>query len=460
MSVVSWYKKRKAKKHLRHFNKHIKYIAHINDDIFADSTKEKLNELLEDSKSVDSENPEAVSEFLKDGSDRAMNIIPKRTHPILREYADILAVALTVAFGLRALFLQPFKIPTSSMQPTLFGIHYIKDTELPDGSRTLPDLPQPLHYALFSTQTAKQKIIRDGTFNPNSISQYSNKLFNERTTFYIGGIKYDLPGDFSHVFKYCDFQGKVDTWTMINSGFSERIVDDPSRIGKRGEPLAKLKYMSKPFSEGDNLCDGWLSLGDHLFVDRVTFHFRDPARGDITIFTTNGIPTGSEGYFFIKRLIGMPGDHLKIIDNMVYVKTKGTTEYKPITDFKIEGINHIYSGKGGYHGHLSERLLSNSQDERAMTAYQINSENPPAQITYSDDGGLIVPDNCYFMMGDNSANSSDSRYWGFVPRKNIIGKAFFIFWPFSRRWGIAGNTPPLDVPTERHGDFFPTMNLQ
>ena len=458
MSLISFFKKRRAKKNLRHFTKHIKYILHVNDDIFAETTKEKLAGLIDDANSLDSEDPEAVSKFLQSSSERAMNILPHRTYPLLREYADILAVALTVAFGLRALYLQPFKIPTSSMQPTLFGIHFIKDKKLPDGSHTLPELPQPLHYALFSTQTAKKKIIREGLVNP-TVSQYNDHLFNQRTLFYIGGVKYDLPGDFRHVFRYCNFQSKVDVERMLGE-YSESFVTDPSRIGSRRDPLLKLKYMDKPFEKGETLCNGWLSLGDHLFVDRVTFHFRDPARGDITIFTTNGIPTGSEGYFYIKRLIGMPGDQLKIIDNMVYVKPKGAVSYRPVTDFGVEGINRVYSGKGGYHGHLPVALLSTSTEEREISAYKVNAKNPCAKVQYSDDGGLIVPENCYFMMGDNSTNSLDSRYWGFVPRKNIIGKAFLIFWPFSRRWGIADSTPPLDVPTERKGDFLPTMNLQ
>ncbi len=458
MSIVSWYKKRKARKHLKHFKKHIKYLAHVNDDIFADATKDNLNELLTDAGTIDSDNPDVVSEFLTKGSERVMDILPKRTHSLLREYADILAVALTVAFGLRALYLQPFKIPTSSMQPTLFGIHFIKDTELPDGSRTLPDLPQPLHYALYSTQTAKAKISHEGVLNSNSFSQYTNRLFNQRTSFYIGGVKYDLPGDFSQVFKYCDFQSKVNTGKMLEK-FEESFIYDPSRIGSKQDPV-KQHYMDRPFAEGETLCDGWLSLGDHLFVDRVTFHFRDPARGDITIFTTNGVNTGSDGYFFIKRLIGLPGDHLKIIDKLVHVKPKGESEYKPITDFGIEGINRIYSGKSGYHGHLPYWLLSPSKEERDSCAYQVNSKNPLAQVVFDSEGGIIIPDECYFMMGDNSANSSDSRRWGFVPRKNIIGKACFIFWPFSRRWGIAGSTPPLDVPTQRNRDFMPTMQLQ
>jgi signal peptidase I len=51
------------------------------------------------------------------------------------------------------------------------------------------------------------------------------------------------------------------------------------------------------------------------------------------------------------------------------------------------------------------------------------------------------------MLGDNSKFSEDSRYWGFVPRRNIVGKALFVFWPISRRWGFTDTTPPLQVPT-------------
>jgi signal peptidase I len=257
----------------------------------------------------------------------------------------------------------------------------------------------------------------------------------------------------------------VDIDEMIREGVEPGPwMYDRSSLGLPGAGTLKMNFLTKPFNEGDSLCNGWLSLGDHLFVDRVTFHFREPRRGDITIFTTEGIDTGrygaQKGYFYIKRLIGMPGDALKNINGTVYVKPKGADKYKKITEFGIEGINRIYSGKGGYHGHTPVRLLSESETERMYSAYTINSHHPCAKVKFSEDGGIIVPENCYFMMGDNSANSSDSRYWGFVPRKNIIGRAFFIFWPFSRRWGLAGSPPPLNVKTKREGDYFPSMELQ
>ena len=70
--------------------------------------------------------------------------------------------------------------------------------------------------------------------------------------------------------------------------------------------IAVIRQYMTLYQKGEILCNGWLSLGDHLFVDRFTFQFREPRRGDITVFTTNNIPTGSKGYFYIKRLIGMP----------------------------------------------------------------------------------------------------------------------------------------------------------
>ena len=435
MNILTYLKRRKIKKDLRGFVKYLAHIMHVNDDILADSTKEKLQELLDEGKAQDINNEAEVSAFLRNAPSRASRILPRKTHPIIREYVDIFAVALTVAFGLRALYLQPFKIPTSSMQPTLFGIHYIADAKLPDGSRTLPDLPEPIQYALFSTQRAKADVKRAGKLD--AIVEYNKYILFPWTQFYIGGVQYNLPGNFSaktaSVAAYCDMGKKLNRDLMQEDGFITNNCN--LRSLPKGTDFTKyVKYMN-PYTKGEQLCNGWLSLGDHLFVDRFTFQFREPKRGDITIFTTNGIPTGAKGYFYIKRLIGMPGDTLKIIDSMVYVKEKGADSFKPITSFNIPEINRIYSNKGGYHGHLAQRYLS-----------------PGFQVT--------VPEDHYFMLGDNSASSLDSRYWWKgVPRKNIIGRAFFIFWPFSRRWGLADRTPPLDLKTERWKGF-PSMSLQ
>ena len=449
MSIRGFLKRRRLKKDLKDFVKHLAHIIHVNDDILADGTKDKLNDLLDEAKSQNLDNEEEIAGFIQNAPLKATKILPRKTHPIIREYVDIFAVALTVAFGLRALYMQPFKIPTSSMQPTLFGIHYIADQKLADGSNTLPHFPDLIQYALFSTQPAKADVQRAGKLDAGSIIGYNRFIMFSWTKFNIEGVEYNLPGTFSkHVAQYCKMPSKLNQDQMFESGINNiNLYDFPKYV----------QFMN-PYKEGEKLCKGWLSLGDHLFVDRFTFQFREPQRGDIVVFNTEGLPCRSTGYFFIKRLIGMPGDTLKIINNKVYVKEKNATDFIPITDFKIPQIDRLYSNKGGFHGHLKSGLLGDEMD-RFNTIARINMSQSKINFTYTGDGELLIADGHYFMMGDNSANSHDSRGWGVVPRENIVGRAFFVFWPFSRRWGLVDRTSPVDIETNREAGL-PAMSLQ
>ena len=106
-------------------------------------------------------------------------------------------------------------------------------------------------------------------------------------------------------------------------------------------------------------------------------------------------------------------------------------------------MRKIYSSKGGYQGHSNylpgdgSNFLRNCDEE------------------------FIVRDDHYFMLGDNTRFSADSRVWGDVPRKNLIGRPAVIFWPFSRRWGTVDRLDPVDVPTgEPNIRTFPSMYLQ
>lgn len=397
MSILSSWRKRKQNKELKDIIKHTKHILHVNDDILTKSVKQDVATILEEAEAVDTDNPEEVQAFNKQAPARILKTLPQKNYPTLREYADILAVALCVAFGVRALFLQPFKIPTSSMQPTLFGIHYIKN------DNTLPNLPAPLHYMLYSTQRAKCTIKQAGTLNPKSVYTTNKYIMFPWTHFNIAGINYSLPGT----------PAKIQQYSSLSSN----------------------EYYSK----GDTLCDGWLSLGDHLFVDRFTYHFREPQRGDVLVFNTENIKRDNNqplaGYYYIKRLIALPGDTIKLVDSMIYIKPEGAEQFEPITKFN-PAFNKIYSAKGGYQGHVV------GQDSRHLTS--------PSSL-------FTVPEDSYFALGDNSANSLDSRYWGVVPRKNLIGRGYFVFWPFSRRWGFVDSTPPLDRPTSLG---LPSMQLQ
>lgn len=122
-----------------------------------------------------------------------------------------------------------------------------------------------------------------------------------------------------------------------------------------------------------------LQIRDRLFVDKLTYHWSDPKRGDIVVFKS---PLG-DGKEYVKRCVGLPGETIEIKKGRVY----------------INGLALILPGV------ILRRDFSNF---------------PATQI----------PDHHYFVLGDNRAFSSDSRFWGFVSRDHIRGKAWYTFWPF------------------------------
>ena len=157
------------------------------------------------------------------------------------------------------------------------------------------------------------------------------------------------------------------------------------------------------------------------------------------LFDSDGTPLeASSGHYYIKRLAALPGDTVKLADNQLYIRPAGEKEFKKAQELSPR-FEKVYSGKGGYQGHLSDMGIE--------------------QITSGSE--ITIPAGHYFMLGDNSRFSKDSRFFGFVPRRNLVGRVFITFWPFSRRWGLADNKPPLDVPTGEHRyGTFPVMYKQ
>ena len=401
-------KKHKLWKELKKLRGHARHTLIVDDDILSDKQKQALREIVKAPESCDLNSIEAMEKTFDECNGSYKAILPPSKYSWVREYLDVLAVAVAVAFGIRGLFLQPFKIPTSSMQPTLFGIHYIaKDGK---ANPLLGKVSAPLDSLLFACDRAKLKIEKDGTLERDAFRQKTSYgIFSllllkavpswallpyTYTSFNIGGVNYNLPGTPAKVIEY--------------NG---------------------LKNSDSIYKAGQELCNGWLSSGDHLFVDRFSHLLVGLSRGDIVVFNTENIyhdgkALAKNGYYYIKRLVGLPGDTLLIMNNMLYVRPKGDAQFKPITKFSPK-FKKLYSNKGGYQGHLN--------------------------FAYGNDlsgKGFEVPSGSYFMMGDNSRNSLDSRYWGTVPRKNIVGKALFIFWPISRRWGLTDCAEPLQIETD------------
>lgn len=130
--------------------------------------------------------------------------------------------------------------------------------------------------------------------------------------------------------------------------------------------------------------------GDRIFVDKVTYRFRAPGRGEIIVFK---YPLDLKKDF-VKRLIAFPGEEVEIKDGTAFINGKPFSALSQTPIFYYSNRNDWAYGKEGQK--------------------------------------FTVPEGAFFVLGDNSGQSSDSRNWGFVPRKNVVGKAFLIWWPFGR----------------------------
>lgn len=143
-------------------------------------------------------------------------------------------------------------------------------------------------------------------------------------------------------------------------------------------------------------------VGDHFICDLSYYHLNNPARGDIVIFKW---PI-DESIFYIKRIIGIPGDTIQIFNDELYVNNKKT---------ELDFVEN-YTGDDGKEAEIYKETFGNS-------SYQILE-----QIKKNENyGPVTVPEGEYFVLGDNRDNSSDSRYWGMVKRHQIYGRPVFIY---------------------------------
>jgi signal peptidase I len=166
-----------------------------------------------------------------------------------------------------------------------------------------------------------------------------------------------------------------------------------------------------------------LLIGDFILVDKVTYHFRPPERGDVVVFH---FPL-NEKVYYVKRIVGVPGDKVQVIDGKLFINGK-PCKYQPDGDYSYYEDGKLYTGKI-YYEFLPKR--DGSVKKHMILKTGTEGDNTPV---------FVVPKGQYFMMGDNRNNSYDSRYWGFVKRDEIVGVARLIF--FS--WDSHRHLPRFD----------------
>jgi signal peptidase I len=203
-----------------------------------------------------------------------------------------------------------------------------------------------------------------------------------------------------------------------------------------------ITFVLQAFEIPSSSMEDTLLIGDHVFVNRERFAtptpwmgpllpYHDPRQGDTVVF----LSPAEHGLFVVKRIIGIPGDRIHLRDDVVY--RNGEKLDEPYVRHKGDP-NDPYSERRPYRANFPATAPS-SVDQLAPDW----EADLKSHIQGQD---IVVPSNSYFAMGDNRDVSYDSRYWGFIPRSNVIGRPMFIYWSFI--------TPPDQYQMRDAGDRF------
>jgi signal peptidase I len=348
---------------LRHAQKYLRYKRDILQESDAAEIKAGIRSL---DSALHEKNGDRIKTEAESLDQKLHKLTPVTWEAHWRENCEVILVAIIVAVGIRSYFLQPFKIPTGSMQPTLNGIIGYPTRD------PAPSLPR--------------QIAEYVTLGRNYIDVVAKE--DDR-------VEQIVPQKFGFFFTFS---------RIICRKHSYLVYAPPDTLRQDFKVVPGNTYRA-----GDIIARGPIDTGDQVFVDKFSYNFVKPKRGDVFVFKTDDIsliPADPEtgAPFYIKRLVGLPNDQLRIDPPVLFVNGEVPTDI---------GFSRVIGSKDAYRGYA-------------------------AAGTHLGDAEKLyrVPERQFFAMGDNSYNSYDSRYWGAVPEENLVGRGLLVYWPFSRHWGL------------------------
>jgi len=366
----------------------------------------KLNEItalkVELEGAIKNRDTKRVAEVSKQVTKACEVSLPDSGHSELADNVEVFFVAIVVALGIRAYIAQPFKIPTGSMQPTLNG--YVARPTETDPTPNI--LRKAFDYTLGGRTYINAISDHDGYLRERDpVTEHNFLLFFPYCTVHFqDGHKLNISSPYRQL---------MDEVKEGGLGFPRHTGTHPMDMGSITPDGKRHTYLvsgnKTQIRKGQILARGILDSGDHVLVNKFIYNFRSPERGEVFVFTTNNIrspnmvvPAEQGAQHYIKRLVGVPRDELEVRSPKLWINNQLATEF---------GIDRVASAVEPYQGYENKGLLSRGSK-------------------------VILKDAEYWAMGDNSYNSSDSRYWGVVPQRNLVGKALFCYLPLNRHWGL------------------------
>lgn len=240
---------------------------------------------------------------------------------------------------------------------------------------------------------------------------------------------------------------KIESDKEARDALEQQLLKQPAWIEYSGSffPVIVLvfvlrSFLFEPFKIPSGSMLPTLFVGDFILVNKFVYGIRlpivdkkiipvsEPQRGDVMVFRYPRDPSQN----YIKRIVGIPGDVI-VYKNKKLSVNGVESSYQPEIDFLNDNDDLSYSKQwteslsGVSHRILTDETRNSSVDRVSRADFPFSD-----QCRYDDEGFTCrVPQSQYFLMGDNRDNSQDSRFWGFVPDENVVGKAFFIWMNFS-----------------------------
>ncbi|MCB1276864.1 signal peptidase I [Prosthecobacter sp.] len=394
-------------KHAKLLHKGVTRFINYKRDVLPQAKLDEITTLrtnLEDAmRAKDKARISALNDEINKACEKAL---PHVEHSDIGENVEVFFVAIVIALGIRSYIAQPFKIPTGSMQPTLYGLVAENTAEDPT--------PNVL-------KRCKDWVTGRSYFNVVANHTGWLKPWPDALT------EHSFMGFFTHCrLHFADGQTQW-IWAPMRQLLTDRefslgmerylkvpVTEKGGEITPDAQAERRASGAGSTFvTEGQLLARGTLDTGDHVLVNKFSYHFRRPVRGEVFVFTTKnisaiGVPEEQGSQHYIKRLAGVPGDELSVESPLLKINGKLAEE---------PGFKRVMSGteehpKDGYKGYA------------------------PAARVWGNYDHILLRDHQYFALGDNSYNSSDGRKWGTVPERNLVGPALFCYFPLGRNWGL------------------------